>query len=83
MRMKRSVTMAVVALLAVALAAGSLYVVAQSGSQDCESERRGGAADACDIQSEGAEGTGLGLQLGRGQGKGTGFRLDRGGGQGR
>ena len=87
--MKRFVTIAAVVLLGLALVAGSVYVVAQSGSEDCENEQRSGAAQVCDATCEGEEGAGQGLQLGgggardgNGNGSGDGTQAGRGGGQG-
>jgi len=87
--MKRFVTIAAVVLLGLALVAGSVYVVAQSGSEDCENEQRSGAAKVCDATCEGEEGAGQGLQLGgggardgNGNGSGDGTQAGRGGGQG-
>jgi hypothetical protein len=87
--MKRYVTIAVVVLLGLALVAGSVYVVAQSGSEDCETEQRSGAAQACDATCEGQDGGGQGLQLGgggtregNGNGSGNGAGNGSGGSQG-
>jgi len=85
--LKRFVTIAVVALLGVALVAGSVYVVAQSGSDDCEGEERGSAAQVRGADA-GLQGAGQGLRLGgssagNGSGYGNGYGNSNGQGQGR
>ena len=79
--MKRFVTIAVVVVLGLALVAGSVYVVAQSGSEDCEGEQRAGAAQVCDADG-GLQGAGQGLQLGGGNGNGSGSGNGNGNGNG-
>jgi hypothetical protein len=79
--MKRFVTIAVVALLGIALVAGSVYVVAQSGSEDCEEQQRGGAGQVRGADA-GLQGTGQGLGLGSGNGNGNGNGSGNGTGNG-
>jgi hypothetical protein len=69
--LKRFMTIAVVALLGVALVAGSVYVVAQSGSEECEGEERGSAGQVRGAGG-GLQGAGQGLGLGSGTGSGNG-----------